>query len=183
MSESQLHELEPEFGPSAHEILTVILNRNRCRIAVRGAIAEAHLLRELRRLQDSGAIESFQDFDRDGYPDVKVVREGKSFLIECKNVERKIRGQITVDFQRTRNPIDTKWERYYLPTEFDVLAACLYNRTERWEFRYAATKNLQRHRLYPDRLSNRVKLPDAPAIENDAWSSSLVHVLEQIQES
>ena len=46
---SALEALEDEFGLPALEILDIINRRNRCKIAVRGAIAEAHLLRHLRR--------------------------------------------------------------------------------------------------------------------------------------
>jgi hypothetical protein len=149
----ELHELEREFGLNAVEILDVINNRNRCKIAVRGAIAEAHLLRHLRELESAAVIERFEDYDIDGFPDCRAYYRGRSFLIECKNVEKpKPRKRapesdpVTIDFQRTRNPIDKPWERFYLPDEFQIVAACLWNRTGIWNSRFAATADLPRRR-------------------------------------
>jgi hypothetical protein len=180
---AELHALEREFGLPAAEILDTINRRNRCKIAVRGAIAETHLLRYLRTLVASGAIERFEDFDRDGYPDCRVDYAGRSFLVECKNVQKLDRPEglravpIRIDFQRTRNPIDRKWERYYLPDEFQIVAACLWNRTGRWEYRFAATADLPRHPQYPDRLatSQTVQLEEGPL-----WTASLPRLLERL---
>jgi hypothetical protein len=163
----QLHALEDEFGLPAGEILEIINRRNRCKIAVRGAIAEAYLIRLLRQLREAGTIDDFEDFDIDGHPDCRVDIAGRSFLVECKNVEklnptrrpRRTEPPITIDFQRTRDPKGVAGARYYLPNEFDVVAACLWNRTGRWEFLFAATSELPRHAKYPDRIGNRVKIP------------------------
>ncbi len=179
-----IHELEEEFGLSAHQILDVILRRNRCKIAVRGAVAEAHLLGVIGELRTTGVITAFEDFDRDGYPDVRIDFEGRGFLVECKNVEKEKRAAaVTVDFQRTRNPIGKPWERYYRPSEFDILAACLWNRTGRWEFRYIATADLPRHEKYPDRLSNRVRLPDNQYRTDEFWRANLPEVLDRCHRS
>lgn len=178
-SPAQLHALEAEFGLSAREVLDIINSRNRCKIAVRGAIAEAHLIRYLRTLRAGGEIERFEDFDRDGYPDCRVDYRGRSFLVECKNVRKRVRGAIDVDFQRTRNPIDRRWERYYLPTEFDIVAACLWNRTGRWEFLFAATAELPRHPLYPDRVATSVVVMP-PGGGSTIWSQHLPEVLDRL---
>jgi hypothetical protein len=175
----QLHALEVEFGLSAREVLDVINNRNRCKIAVRGAIAEAHLVRLLRELRARGHIEAFEDFDRDGYPDCSVAYRGRSFLVECKNVRKRTQGPISIDFQRTRNPIDRKWERYYLPTEFDVVAACLWNRTSQWDFLFAATIDLPRHAAYPERITTRVVVDTRP-VPGSVWSRRLLDVLDRL---
>jgi hypothetical protein len=138
---AQLHALEVEFGLSAREVLDIINSGNHCKIAVRGAIAEGYLIRYLRGPQERGEVDGFEDFDRDGYPDCRVDYRGHAFLVECKNVKADDRQahRVEIDFQRTRNPIGRPWERYYLPTEFDVVAACLWNRTGRWEHLFAAT--------------------------------------------
>ena len=120
--------------------------RNRTLISVRGAIAEVHLRRVLIRLKEEGIISEYEEFDRDGHRDFAVVYQANRFLIECKNAEkekpRKTPGAspITVDFQRTRNQQRGPQYRFYAPDEFHVLAACLWNRTGRWEFVYIATK-------------------------------------------
>jgi hypothetical protein len=86
--EDQLHVLEREFNLPANEILDIINRRNRCKIAVRGAIAEAFLIRYLRALRAARTIDDFEDFDKDGYPDCRVDIDGRSFFVECKNVEK-----------------------------------------------------------------------------------------------
>lgn len=183
----QLHDLEREFGLPSREILDIINRRNRCKIAVRGAIAEAHLIVHLRRLVESGAIDGFEDFDLDGMPDCRVDFGGRSFLVECKNVEklgetkrpRKEVPPVTIDFWRTRAPVGKAWERYYSPDEFQVLAACLWNRTGAWEFRFAATAELPRHPSYEDRILNRVVVDVAPSVpgEPPLWTPDLPSLL------
>jgi hypothetical protein len=190
----QLHALEEEFGLPAAEILDTINRRNRCKIAVRGAIAEAHLIRRLGELQRRGAIGGFEDFDRDGYPDVRVDLSGRSFLVECKNVQKeglqdtggrappRRRGRtpappsITVDFQRTRAPIGHPELRYYAPDEFQVLAACLWNRTQQWDFLIVATRDLPRHATYRDRLATRVVVGEPPGV----WTDDLAALLRTL---
>lgn len=180
---SELHALEAEFGLSALEILDIINRRNRCKIAVRGAIAEAHLLRLLREMKDAGDISEFEDFDRDGYPDCRVDYHGRPFLLECKNVRNRSSGDVDIDFQRTRNPIGRPWERYYLPSEFEVVAACLWNRSRRWEFVFAATADLPRHPDYRDRVAPKVVVPisdTGPASTGTVWSPRLTDVLDRL---
>lgn len=179
----ELHQLETEFWLPAYDILDIINRRNRCKIAVRGAIAEAHLLRHLRELTNKGLISGFEDFDRDGYPDCRVDINGQSFLVECKNVQKprwkEGRGPepIAIDFQRTRNPIDKKWERYYLPSEFQIVAACLWNRTSEWAFRFASTQRLARHADYPDRLATvQIVEPDPDQV----WTVDLPQLLHSL---
>ena len=182
MASSEPHPLEIEFSLSAREILDVILRRNRCHINVRGAVAEYHLFRLLTSYRNDGLIDDFEDFDRNGYPDLAVPYRGRTFLIECKNVEKakSESSRFTVDFQRTRNPIGRPQYRFYTPDEFHILAACLWNRTGRWEFAYVATVDLPRHSSYPDRLSNRVAIP----IENGRivtpWSTNLLDILHRL---
>lgn len=175
----QLHQLEQEFELPAHEILEVINRRNRCKIAVRGAIAEYHLLRHLHELQQAKAIDSFEDFDVDGHPDFQVVYAGRPFLVECKMVEKMkgAREAITIDFQRTRNQKEGPEKRFYEPGEFEVVAACLWNRTRRWEFRFAPTAKLTPHPRYPGRLSNRQVVSPG---ETEVWTSSLPKLLERL---
>jgi len=189
----ELHALEREFGLSAREILNVINQRKRCKIAVRGAIAEEYLLRSLSDLQAQGVIERHEDLDIDGQPDVIVQYAGCAYRVECKNVEKEKRktgiSPITIDFQRTRAPKGKPWERYYDVSEFEVIAACLWNRTHQWEFRYAATRDLKPHLLYgaPEygqRLDNHVTVEiddSAPWIGRSAiWTSDLPALLARL---
>lgn len=182
MTERQLHEIEVAFGLSAQEVLEIILNRNRCLIAVRGAVAEEHLRRQLQQLRATNAIDDSEVIDQDGQPDFKVFYRGRSFLIECKNVEKekKTKKDVTVDFQRTRNQKNDPGARFYKPEEFDVLAACLWNRTRQWKFAYVSTRDLPRHPKYPDRQSNRVTIPILNGSLSGAWRFSLTDILDRI---
>ena len=178
----ELHALEHEFGLPAWEILDTINRRNRCKIAVRGAIAEAHLIRHLRRLEEAGYIQGFEDFDRDAYPDCRVDYDGRSFFVECKNVQKQKRQRgetepVTIDFKRTRNPMANPEARYYGPEEFEIVAACLWNRTRQWVFRFAVTADLPRHPQYPDRILDIVTVDVA---ESPIWTANLAILLSRL---
>lgn len=182
-----MHKLEEEFGLSAERILDVINKHNRCKIAVRGAIAEEHLELHLKKLQHKGLIAGFTALDIDGKPDFIVPFSGRSFTIECKNV-RKDSGKTTIDidFKRTRNPTGRRnasrgpEARFYSPEEFDILAASLWNRTGKWEFAFVATKDLPAHRLHPGRLSDAVVVPLKDGEVYPPWSRNLNAILDRL---
>jgi hypothetical protein len=179
-TQRQLHALEVEFGLPAHEILDTINRRNRCKIAVRGAIAERHLIRLLEQFKQRSMIDDFEDFDVDGRPDIRVDVGGRFYFVECKNVEKEkarkggVSPTITVDFQRTRAPIGHPDLRYYAPDEFQVLAACLWNRTQEWRFLFVATRDLPRHAKYAARLSAKVVVGEPTG----AWTDDLAALLK-----
>lgn len=81
---------------------------------------------------------------------------------------------ITIDLQRTRNSTsgDVKRGRYYQVGEIDIIAACLFSRTTRWEFLYAKAADLDKHAFYTDRYSNKIKL------NSDVWTSDLRGMLQ-----
>lgn len=111
--------------------------------------------------------------EEDGQPNVRIALYGdRPILIECKNILRSTYadGTCRLDFQRTRASKADPCSRYYAPGEFDLVAACLHPRTERWEFRYALTADLDPHDKCQGRLSNRVRL-------DDRWSRDPLPVL------
>jgi hypothetical protein len=79
-------------------------------------------------------------------------------LIECKNTLRQTYadGRPKVDFQRTRASKGDPCSRYYAPSDFPILAACLHAVTERWEFRFALTGELPAHKTCEGRIANMV---------------------------
>lgn len=183
-----MHPLERDFEMSASEILDVIAKHNRCLIAVRGAIAEEHLERHLEALREQGSITEFTALDKDGRPDFIIPYRNKQFTVECKNV-RKPRGkriEIDIDFKRTRNPTGKRNQargpegRFYSPEEFDILAACLWNRTGQWAFAFVATRDLLPHRAYPDRLSDEVVVPYSSGTVEAPWSTNLMDILNRV---
>jgi hypothetical protein len=75
-----------------------------------------------------------------------------------------------VEVQKTRSSKGAPESRLYSPEQFDVVAACLFPATRRWEFRFKATAALVRDPRYPDRL--------APVQQVDpSWAERLVAAL------
>lgn len=178
----KLHQLEEQFQMSAVEILDMVLSNNRLHIAVKGAVAQEHLRKYLEGLLKRGVLESFEQIDRDGQPDFRLVFRGRSYLLECKNVEKEKRvgGPVTVDFQRTRAPKEAPHLRYYHEDEFELLAACTFNRSGKWEFRFIRTAVLDRRAApHDDRFLNRVFV-DGSASYGGHWSSDLIDVLHEL---
>ena len=171
--EAQAHALSAEFQLSHQEILDLIQSAPRLKMAVRGWVAEAHLGRYLEGIPD---ITDCLALEQDGQPDFRIrFRDSAPLHIECKNVLRKTRadGRPRVDFQRTRAAKSDPCSRYYRPEEFEVISACLHACTERWEFTFASTADLDSHPKCEGRLSNRV-------VVDDRWSSDLVSVLGRV---
>ncbi|MGH3691308.1 MAG: hypothetical protein ACRDT7_14215, partial [Microbacterium sp.] len=136
------HALEKQFGLSAPEILDIIERRFRLGVALKGGVAEHHLQRELRADQ---AVVAAEQIDEDGKPDLDVhLRDGRQVLVECKNVspQRYKDGDIKVEVQKTRSQRSDPAGRLYRPSQFDVVAACLFSVTGLWEFRYKAASRL-----------------------------------------
>ena len=71
---------------------------------------------------------------------------------------------ISIDFQRTRNSRDLKdgsdqrGQRYYSYKEVDVVAACLFTRTLKWEFVFAASTDVDCHPQFRSRIHSRMIL-------------------------
>lgn len=167
---------------TAEEILDMVLANNRLYIAMKGAAAQEHLRKYLTELYRQGILEAFEQIDKDGQPDFELTFEGDDYLLECKNVEKEKRsgGPMTVDFQRTRAPKNAPHLRYYHEDEFELLAACTFNRTGKWEFRFIQTAVLDRRAApHHDRFMNRVLVDDSANYGED-WSSDLVDVLRKL---
>jgi hypothetical protein len=155
-----LHALAQELDLSEHEVLDLIASARRLKMAVRGWVAEHHLVNRLRELP---GVSDRRPLDVEGAPDVELRFEGsRPIRIECKNVlrTRTARGDIRLDFQRTRTSKKDPCSRYYSPTDFDVVAACLHAVTERWQFRYTQPSQLDVHPRCQGKLSSNVRLDD-----------------------
>jgi len=166
------HRLAEEFELTQEEILDLIQSAPRLKMAVRGWIAETHLVRHLERIP---GISDCRRIEEDGKPDVSLsFRGNRPLLIECKNVLRKpyADGSPRLDFQRTRASKKDPCSRYYSPKEFDLVAACLHPCTEHWEFCFTMTNSLDPHRKCPGRLSNLVRL-------DERWNENAVSVIGQ----
>lgn len=173
---ARLHDLAAEFELTTDEIMDLIQSAPRLKMAVRGWVAERHLVEQLRALPD---LEECRPLEGEGQPDVEVRLPGRRpVLIECKNILRDVYadGSYKLDFQRTRAAKGDPCSRYYAPTEFQVAAACLHPRTEQWEFRYALTRELGEHQKCPGRINNRVKV-------NQDWVSNPLDIIRSASQA
>jgi hypothetical protein len=151
------HPLEEKWGTTAGDILSAIEHGFRAQADVKGKLAELYLYRRLLQLADQAAIENLVWQDKDGKPDFLVTLGGRELRIECKNVRtpQGTKGMVVprVELQKTRNskePLEPT--RGYKPEEFDVLGACLFNFTGKWEFVFIATRQLARRPKPQDRF-------------------------------
>ncbi|GMO75900.1 hypothetical protein [Bradyrhizobium ottawaense] len=173
IDESALHPLVEEFKLSSDEILNVIANARRLKMAVRGWVAEEHLRDTLSK---TAGVTDCERLDEDGSPDIRLrFKGGRPMTIECKNVLRvpDKAGNPRVDFQRTRASKADPCSRYYAPDDFDVVAACLHAVTERWEFRFVLPGHLPEHKKCTGKIASNV-------IVGSEWASVPDTVFEQI---
>lgn len=165
------HPLTKELDLGSDDILDLIATARRLKMAVRGWVAERHLTDVLKR---TPGITHCERIDDEGAPDLRVrLKDGPFLTIECKNVLRETDrlGVPRLDFQRTRASKSDPCSRYYAPTDFNILAACLHAVTESWEFKYIQPSRLAEHRKCPGKLANNVRV-------DDAWTADPVPVLE-----
>lgn len=165
------HVLEEQFALTSEQILDIIGGRNRLSVAVRGGVAEYHLEHLLETSPDIAAVERL---DVDAMHDFNVtLSDGRLMRVECKNASPKTSasGDFKVEVQKTRVSKGDPASRFYPIDGFDVVAACLFSPTGRWEFRYGLTSRMTRHKDFPDRLS-------AIQTITDDWAASLTDLRE-----
>jgi hypothetical protein len=172
ISKERVHELADELQLSEDEILSMIQSAPRLKMAVRGWVAERHLEK---LLLTTPGVDECQQLEQDGKPDFSVSYKGSQpILIECKNVLRKTMadGTIKVDFQKTRASKQDPCSRFYRPTDFQILAACLHSCTESWDFTFRLTSELEPHSKCEGRLSNLVRI-------NENWTNSAEEIFQR----
>jgi hypothetical protein len=179
---SERHPVEVLLNASASDILSAVQRGFRALVDVKGKLAEYFLEKQLADLVLNGQIESFQWTDVDGEPDFEVRVHGRSLKLECKNIRskemfRKPTLAYKVEIQKTRNSRDGTPTRGYRQDEFDVLAACLFNHTKKWEYLFVATENLARRVDMPDLLVVMQRVPLRP---EGHWNHSLWEVLSAV---
>ncbi|WP_231706988.1 hypothetical protein [Tsukamurella sputi] len=161
------HVLEKQFALTSEQILDIIGGRNRLSVAVKGGVAEYHLEQLLGQAPGVAEVERL---DVDAKHDFDVtMTDGRRLRVECKNASPNTfaNGDFKVEVQKTRASKGDPASRFYRTDGFDVVAACLFSPTGRWEFRYGLTDEMKKHKDFPDRLA-----PIQP-ITTD-WVESLV---------
>ncbi|WP_296387700.1 hypothetical protein [Reyranella sp.] len=162
-------------------VLDLIAGARRLKMAVRGWVAEEHLRAALANVP---GVTHCERLDDDGGPDLRVgYRSGPLLTVECKNVARETDrfGNPKIDFQRTRAAKSDPCSRYYGPTEFDIVAACLHAVTTRWDFRFALPRELPAHKICHGRIASNVRvdgqwLVDAREMFNRVYADKGVSV-------
>ena len=152
---------------------------------VKGAVAEEHLRLVLDSLQARGTIESYT-IGGEGKPDFAVRHGGRILQLECKNVQKAKNKEnqqtlalVTIDFKKTRNQLGGKHLRFYRRDEFDIVAACMFNRTQDWRFAFARTDTFLEHPEHPGlgHLHDKVVvMRESQLLPN--WTSDLVSLLK-----
>jgi hypothetical protein len=79
-------------------------------------------------------------------------------------------GAHRVEVRKTRASKGDPASRYYPVGQFDVVAACLFSATRRWEFRFQRTDRLRLHEQFRDRLAAMQRI-DA------SWAATLAAAL------
>jgi transcriptional regulator with XRE-family HTH domain len=173
------HRLSTAWGVEDHDVLEAVQRGFRAQVDVKGKLAELFLHRHLAQIECEGLVSDLVWTDTDGEPDFSL-RVGKSrFLVECKNVRSptaKGPKAIRVELQKTRNSKDGTNTRGYKVSDFDVIAASLFNRTGRWSFMFAASRDLATRPEEPTFLKVFHVVPTEP---DEVWSHSIVHALKR----
>jgi hypothetical protein len=117
-------------------------------------------------------VASAVPIDRDGGDFDVRLNDGQAVIVECKNAAPASYsdGAWKVEVQKTRASKNDPASRFYRATQFDVVAACLFSSTGRWDFRYRRSHDLRRHTLFGDRLAAVQRI-------DESWSASLDEAL------
>ena len=75
------HPLEEEFNLSASELLDMIDERFRLKVALAGAVAEVQCEKRLVALREGGSISRYERHDVDNYPDFTIGPSEKGDLV------------------------------------------------------------------------------------------------------
>ncbi len=185
--ENLRHPWEQVLGAPIDDVLEAIAHGFRAQVDIKGKLAELYLYRILARYEQQGSIANLRWNDKDGEPDFEMTFQTASIRIECKNVRSnqqykkgQFKGWSKVEVQKTRRGIDPTTganTRGYSGAEFDVLAACLYNRTKQWDFLLSVTQNLQRR---SDEANLLAVMQPVPLKATANWTNDLLAVLQRV---
>jgi hypothetical protein len=167
------HPVERMLNASARDILDALENGFRARADLKGKLAELFMSRHLDGLQREDVIDHYEWFDQDGVPDFTIwFTDGTMTQLEVKNV-RSGRGPLRAETQKTRASRGDPMSRYYRVDQFEVIAACLFNATGRWDYVFARSADLERLPQHADYLATMQCID--PAVRHP-WHRTLAAV-------
>jgi hypothetical protein len=167
----QLHELEHAFGLSSTDLLDIVNRKGRLAMAMRGGVAEHHLGLLLER---DPAVAQASEGHLEGPPDFFVdLADSRRVTVECKNAspQRYADGTPKVEVQKTRASQGDPTSRFYSPSAFAVLAACMYGPTGEWTFKFRRSADLTEHDRHAGRIAPLQRI-------TSEWSDSLLGALD-----
>lgn len=175
------HPVEHMLHASARDILDALENGFRARADLKGKLAELFMSRHLDDLVRRGAVVRYTWRDMDDVPDFLIeLPDGTTRTLEVKNV-RSGTGRLRVETQKTRNSSGDPWNRRYRVDKFDLVAACLFNATSRWEYVFARAADLSRHAQDERYLATMqdvvLDAEPRPGAVTASWRGQLVEVL------
>lgn len=172
------HGLETKYGLTAQELLDAIDRRFRLKVALEGAVAEVHFERKLRVAATEGWLAEYESHDVDGMHDFTVVTTASQTLrVEVKTIRNGPRAK--VEIQKTRAAKGDPSSRFYGHNQFDVIAVCMGRASGDWtQFRYALTRQLPRHRDYPEKLQVMHAIPSTANGVTPRWFSRFQDVID-----
>jgi hypothetical protein len=176
------HPLEELLNASAWDIMSAVQAGFRAIIDVKGKLAEYFLEREIARLTAAGSIEGYAWKDSDGQPDFEVKFAGQTYRLECKNIRSKEfftkpTRSYKIEMQKTRNSKDGTPTRGYRFTEFDLLAACLFNHTGQWTYLFCRARDLAPRPNAPEII--KIMQP-VPFEAGGVWKPDLLDVVRSM---
>jgi len=182
------HALESTYGLNAHEILDLVNDRFRLKVALEGGVAECQMEKHVSALVGN-VIDRYEAVDEDGTPDFKVWIPGKPEPIwaECKNARNqsyKSKGVVThyaVETQKTRAAKADPTSRYYDADHFQIVGVCLGKQTGDWtDFMFIRTADLARHTKHPHKIAVMHRVPIPNSSDYGPWSDNLAAIVKKL---
>lgn len=176
----EVHPLLAKWKVTPMDIIEAVGHGFRAQVDVKGKLAEWMLFKELVVLRAEGSIQTIDWLDADDRPDFVLKVGRRDVVVECKNVrslaakERKD-APIRVEMQKTRNARDGSNTRGYRTDHFDVLSACMFNRTGRWDFMHITIDGLATRPEDPSCLKVMHRVPEKPKAP---WRSSILEAIK-----
>jgi transcriptional regulator with XRE-family HTH domain len=174
------HPLLAAWKVTGLDIIQAVSHGFRAQVDVKGKLAEWMLFKDLDRLRKQKSIQRISWLDADDKPDFVVKVGSREVAIECKNV-RSLSGKenpgrpVRVELQKTRNARDGSNTRGYRIDHFDVLSACLFNRTGRWDFVHIAINHLATRPEDTSCLKVMHPVPNRPELP---WRGSILDAIK-----
>ena len=182
------HRLVSAYGLTEHELLDLIDERFRLKVALEGGVAECQMEKHVSSLVGI-VIDRYKAIDQDGIPDFQIWLKGRAEPIwaECKNARNQnyrskgVATHYAVETQKTRAARGDPTSRYYGTRHFQILGVCLGKQTGDWsDFMFIRTADLARHAKHQHKIAVMHRVPIPNSSDYGHWSGNLETILKKI---